>query len=91
MLQMAQCAKWWVGESVAFSQLLLCDIVVRLHTAAVLLVILCSDSSSTELEQRFGGLYFAEHDEWRDVVEFWFKLVFTGRFLELFPWKWVAT
>jgi hypothetical protein len=42
------------------------------------------------LEEYFQDLYFAERDEWRQVVAFWYKLVARGELLELFPWRWLA-
>jgi hypothetical protein len=51
---------------------------------------LCSDKPNEYLETCFGQLYFAENDEWRQVVEFWYELVASGKFIELFPWRWLA-
>jgi hypothetical protein len=41
------------------------------------------------LEDCFSHLYFAENDEWRQVVKFWYKLVASGKFIQLFPWRWM--
>jgi hypothetical protein len=87
---MAQFARWWAGEWLAFSALVARDCIVRTHTALSLFCILCSDKPNEYLESCFGQLYFAENDEWRQVVEFWFELVASGKFIELFPWRWLA-